>query len=212
MAIDKQQFTQNLKDLRKKRKLSLRSLAENLGCSYGTVNKYEKGSAEPSFEMLNKLANFYGVSVASLLGESSEYEILGSKKPVVSFIPLLSASQLLRASTIVKEEQLDYVPVISEYSKCYALKMKGSSMEPQFRAGDTLIINPEAHPVSGSFVAVAAEEDTEVSVRKLKEKYDDDGSSYYELVPMNSDFSMFSTHQRKVKIIGVVIAQMAYFQ
>jgi len=52
-----------LKILRKKNKLTQRSVAEALHISQTSVSKYERGESEPDLEMVIKMADFFGVSV-----------------------------------------------------------------------------------------------------------------------------------------------------
>lgn len=59
---------QNLKKLREVRKIAQKNLAEMLGVGISTVAGWERGYRNPDLEMLVKLADFYNVSVDSLLG------------------------------------------------------------------------------------------------------------------------------------------------
>ncbi|MBQ2899020.1 MAG: helix-turn-helix transcriptional regulator [Oscillospiraceae bacterium] len=52
-----------LKILRKKNKLTQRSVAEALHISQTSVSKYERGESEPDLEMVIKMADFFGVTV-----------------------------------------------------------------------------------------------------------------------------------------------------
>jgi transcriptional regulator with XRE-family HTH domain len=54
--------------LRKERGLTQLQLAEALGVSQSVVAYYERRAGNPSLEVLQKLAAFYSVSVADLLG------------------------------------------------------------------------------------------------------------------------------------------------
>ena len=55
-----------LKELRLKRGLSQKALAEKLGTTQQAISLYEKGEREPSLEMWQKLAAFFGISVPYL--------------------------------------------------------------------------------------------------------------------------------------------------
>ncbi len=211
MAINKSVFMQNLKALRQDRRMSLRDLAGYLDCSYGTVNKYEKGSAEPSFDMLNRLAKFFGVSVGSLLGEVS------APNTRISMIPLVTSSQALALAekglqdlgqAMVQgngENNMDYLPT-SKYHDCFALLYQGRSMEPVFTSGDVLFVDPSKTPTGGSFAAVAVEKDTEVRIRKYREMVDEKGQKYIQMVPMNQDCAPVDSRLTSFKILGCVTA------
>jgi transcriptional regulator with XRE-family HTH domain len=58
------------KELRMKKGLSLQQVADGVGSSKAHVWEIETGkNRNPSIDSLNKLADFYGVSVAYLIGE-----------------------------------------------------------------------------------------------------------------------------------------------
>lgn len=57
-----------LKELRKARKIRQTEVAEVLSCSQGVYSRYESGEREPPFDILVRLADFYGVTVDYLMG------------------------------------------------------------------------------------------------------------------------------------------------
>lgn len=59
-----------IKELRAEQKLSLRELASQLGISYTSLGKYERNEQQPSFETIEKIADYFNVSVDYLLGRS----------------------------------------------------------------------------------------------------------------------------------------------
>ena len=56
-----------IRQLREKRGLSLRGLAEKAGMDFTTLNRIELGKATPRFDTLEKLAKALGVSVRELI-------------------------------------------------------------------------------------------------------------------------------------------------
>lgn len=68
-------LAETLKKLREQHSLSQAKLAEQLQIPKGTYVTYEYGTREPNIEMINKLADFYGVTTDYLLGrETGEVE------------------------------------------------------------------------------------------------------------------------------------------
>lgn len=61
-------FQERLIEQRKLNKLTQRQLAEYLQIAQPSYIRYENGSAEPSFENLVKLADYFDVSIDYLLG------------------------------------------------------------------------------------------------------------------------------------------------
>lgn len=60
-------FQENLKLLRKDKKLTQKEIAEKLNINQRTYCTYEKGTREPDISMLIKLADFHKVSIDYLL-------------------------------------------------------------------------------------------------------------------------------------------------
>lgn len=55
-----------LKELRKSKKISQYEIANFLGVTQATYNRYETGKSEPSLEILVKLANYFGITLDEL--------------------------------------------------------------------------------------------------------------------------------------------------
>ena len=59
-----------LRELRKSRKLTQAEVAKGVNCSAATYSRYEKGSRQPSLDMVLRLADFFGVSLDYLFGRT----------------------------------------------------------------------------------------------------------------------------------------------
>lgn len=66
--LKKVTFVENLKKLRKEKKLSQKEVADAIGVARSTYTQYELGDSQPAYEILKKLAEFFDVSVDYLLG------------------------------------------------------------------------------------------------------------------------------------------------
>lgn len=66
----------NLRKLRKQRKLTLDDIQKQTQINRGTYNNYENGTTEPKPETWQALADFFGVSVPYLQGAYSKDELL----------------------------------------------------------------------------------------------------------------------------------------
>ncbi|MDF9482603.1 helix-turn-helix transcriptional regulator [Bacillus cereus] len=65
-------FGNKLHSLRKERKLRQEDMAKHLGIARTTYAMYEQGNREPDYTTLQKLADFFNVSVDYLLGRTDE--------------------------------------------------------------------------------------------------------------------------------------------
>ncbi|NHL82864.1 XRE family transcriptional regulator [Lactobacillus helveticus] len=62
-----------IKEIRKKKGLSLQQVADAVGLGNNTISRYETGKREPKLETWKKLANFFGVSVPYLQGIEPDF-------------------------------------------------------------------------------------------------------------------------------------------
>lgn len=70
--MPREAFAVTLKMLRLQHGLTQQELAEKLGISAVTISGYELGRREPSIEILERIADCFGVSVDYLLGRTNE--------------------------------------------------------------------------------------------------------------------------------------------
>lgn len=61
-----------LKQLRQEKTLFQRDIAEKLNIEVNTYGAWERGSCEPSSDMLYKLSKLYGVTIEYLLGHEND--------------------------------------------------------------------------------------------------------------------------------------------
>lgn len=65
-------FGINLRKLRTANSLTQDQLAERLNVSKSRISMYENGNREPSFEMLETIADFFNVDMSTLIGTTAE--------------------------------------------------------------------------------------------------------------------------------------------
>jgi transcriptional regulator with XRE-family HTH domain len=73
-----------LKELRKEKKLKQIEIAEVLNCSQGVYSRYESEEREPPFDIIKKLADFYGVTVDYLMGRDVPLSTTENKETATS--------------------------------------------------------------------------------------------------------------------------------
>lgn len=65
-------FSERLKELRKSKGLTQIQFANEFNIANGTIGMWESGKREPDFATIQKIADFFGVTVDYLLGRSEE--------------------------------------------------------------------------------------------------------------------------------------------
>ena len=101
MAI---KFNENLKKARKSKGLTQKALSEKLGVALSTVAMWETGSRQPDYHMLNRIADFFGISFDDLLEDKEEKEALDSDEIYVAYEDdeVFSIRELLRTRPEMK--------------------------------------------------------------------------------------------------------------
>jgi transcriptional regulator with XRE-family HTH domain len=82
---------ENIKQIRKDKGLQQKQVAVEVGIDQSNYNKIENGKREPSVDLLNKLANLFGVSVDDILNPSKDIpkEITVEDKTVLEQVRLI---------------------------------------------------------------------------------------------------------------------------
>lgn len=128
-------------------------------------------------------------------------------------VPLISWVQAGVWSEVVDHlspgDAEDWVPVYQAVGvHTFALKIKGNSMEPDFRDGDIIIVDPTVNPTPGDFV-VAKNDEEEATFKKYRPRgLNEKGVNYFELVPLNPDYETMRSDLQPIHIIGTAVDHM----
>lgn len=76
-------FAENLKRLRKQRKITQTELSKSTGIGRSALSMYETGQREPDFETLEVLADYFNVDMDFLVGRESKKLTLSDEQEVL---------------------------------------------------------------------------------------------------------------------------------
>ncbi|WP_217185965.1 LexA family protein [Enterobacter soli] len=130
-------------------------------------------------------------------------------------VPLISYVQAGALAEKPPIEALDgnfeYILTDSELSEfSFGLRIEGDSMEPDFKDGDIIIVDPEVEPTPGEFV-VAKNGSDQATFKKYRPTYTDmKGCQHFELVPLNDDYPVINSDHQPLTIIGVMVEHRIY--
>ena len=100
----------NLKELREDRSVSQKQLAEAIGVSQQSINKYENHNIEPDIETLIRIADYFETSVDYLIGHSAirhkiecltTYDLNAQESNIVKKFRKLSNKQKACIATVI---------------------------------------------------------------------------------------------------------------
>lgn len=142
---------EKIKELRKKRGWTLQQLSARTHIAPNTLNQYELGKREPSFDILISLAKVFGVTTDYLMGiENNALKPKGVKIPVLGSIPAGIPIEAI-------EDIVDYEEITENMAKSgthFGLRVQGDSMQPTINAGDIVIIRQQEDAESGKICVV----------------------------------------------------------
>jgi transcriptional regulator with XRE-family HTH domain len=102
------EVSETIKELREKMGLTQKEFAERFGTAMTTVSGWETGNRTPRLEVLEKLAEFFGVTVNYLLGDENGMSELESGFPE-------GVRMLRRANNTMSDEQKQTLVGIMEH-------------------------------------------------------------------------------------------------
>ncbi|MCX8129398.1 MAG: helix-turn-helix domain-containing protein [Clostridia bacterium] len=206
-----------LKILRNKKKLTQIELGKIFSISHATINRYEKGVNQPDTETLNKLAEYFDVSVDYLLGRTN---LKDADLPQGSYVPektvRIPILGVVRAGEPLYAEQnivgyfttdIDLLPS----GECFYLKVVGDSMNLSHIVDGQLILIRRQEDIENGGVALVLVNGEDATIKKF---YKND--NLVTLMPNSSN----PVHQPRVidlkntpvKVIGKVIGTFISFE
>ncbi|MDE9479554.1 helix-turn-helix domain-containing protein [Xenorhabdus bovienii] len=130
------------------------------------------------------------------------------KVPLISYV---QAGKIARGFPIRGYDDLKHIITDMNWSeRAFALRIDGDSMEPDFKAGDIVVIDPEVTPNPGEFV-VAVSYERETTFKKYRPiAINIDGTQHFELIPLNNDYPILDNQRIKITIIGTMVEHRIY--
>ena len=116
MIVLKIKRGQILKNLRTAKGFNQTRLAELLNVSLTAYQKYEHGTAEPNFDNLSKIADFYGVSTDYLLGRTPVKQMVTEEPDPVNLLNLnpLEKSIVYAYIALSPEKRTEFVETMKQ--------------------------------------------------------------------------------------------------
>lgn len=179
-----------IRDLRKKKGMSQKELADACCVHQTAVSQWEKGRTMPDLNSLKMLSEVLGVSVETLIGTEKN-----------------SDENRIRGFEQINAESISQRVGRSEH---FALVITDDSMTPTLKHGDTVIINRNMPASNGDIVAVAVGNGNAIIKRIIKKDTSillvSDNSEYEPMV-----FSYGEFYNLPVSVLGRVIEMRRRF-
>lgn len=196
-------FKQNLRNLRRMRHISQNELAENLGYkSFTTVQKWEDGTSMPKMSILQKLADYFHVTMEHLINVD-----IMKEKVELSSVPVVGTVRT-GFGLYAQEDIRDYEYVNSTEvrgGEYFYLDIVGDSMKNvRIMEGDRVYIRRQ-NTIENGQIAVVLLDNNEVTLKRVffKEKkmiLMPENDAYQPMeIPLNE------LEEKRVQILGKLI-------
>lgn len=217
------ELLERITELCKEKGISRRKMESEAGLGTGATSKWNK--FQPNQASLKKVADFFGVSVAYLQGESDfrteqEAIIQGWNKTIDTealaddtrkyekgcLIPVLG-NVVAGIPIEAVEEILDWEEIsvkLARTGEFFGLRIQGDSMSPRILEGDVVIVKQQPDADTGDIVIAKVNGDDACCKRLIKHK---DGITLQSLNPEYAPmyFDRDDILNRPVTIIGKVV-------
>ena len=208
-------FKDRLVQLRKELQLTQTEFAEKIGFSRTAISAWEIGRNEPSNEDTIKIADFFGVSVDYIIGNSdvrknyvtaekwNNTDEFGNPAVVLVYGTIPAGIPMEMIEDIIDTEEID-ASMLKGGKEYFGLKIKGNSMYPEYLDGDTIILEKVDNVESGTDAVVRVNGDDATFKRVFKNE------NGIILQPLNPEFQpMIYTNEQieklPVRVIGKVV-------
>ena len=198
-----------LQRLRKSRGFSQQQIADELGISRQTYSNYELGKREANYDTLRKLADYFHVSVDTLLGTDSAGQKAPENAIPIAQVPMIPVyGRIAAGAPILADENVEnYFPIPAEFmptSQTFMLNVKGESMiNAGILDGDQILVQQQSTAENGDIIVALIDDSATV-----KTFYKEDG--YYRLQPENDTMEPIIVKD-DLKILGKVIGVFRFF-
>ena len=211
-----------IKELRKQKGITQEELGRILDVGKATISNYESEKRQLTADILQKLAEYFGVSTDEILGlNESKQEPIGKpidpaefppqtliRQPLpdlekeTALIPILGS---VRAGYdyIAEEEMLGWLKVEQSFKamhpQAFALYVKGDSMSPEIHHNDIAVCLPDQE-IRDNDVAVVCVNGDEGTVKRVR--FDADGLT---LLPANPRYKQHHYTAEDVESLPVIL-------
>lgn len=197
-----------LRRLRAKKGNTATELAKLLDVSSAAVSQWESGRQNPAHDKLIKIAEYYDVSLDFLMGnEETPKKVINFKTNEGIKIPVLG--EIVAGVPISAiQEILDYEEIPAEWARqgeFFGLRVKGSSMEPSLRAGDTVILKQQQSCDDGNICAVLVGNENATLKRVYKNEFGITLKAENKAEFQDKSYSNREIETLPVTIIGVAV-------
>lgn len=202
---------ENLKAIRKAKKMTQKELAQKSGVKQSVISDLETGNAKSTGSIL-ELANALGVTAEELkkgvVGELITTNVVPFQARMAPVLSWVQAGNFTNVESVDMSQVTEWFPLPDDCEKCFYLKVRGVSNEPDFVEGDYIVVDPTVYysdMQSGDIIVVRKDKDA--TFKKLV--IESDGTRYLKAINPNFHPNIIPIDE-DCYFIGQVIDSLRY--
>lgn len=169
-----------IKKAREAKGLSQAGLGKKIGISQPAVKKIEAGDTRES-KHLHKIARVLELDLDTIVPQTGPDASGILSRPYTSSVadfPIHASAEGGPGQIIMSSEPVDYMPrpaIFAHVSDSYGILVTGTSMEPEYRQGDTALVNKRLPVVNGEVYIFFGEHEGEgrATIKHLRKQTSD---------------------------------------
>lgn len=200
---------ENLTKLLDSHQINENELAKNLNIPYNTIHRIMNGSTgDPRISTLQQIADYFGVTVDSLLKENKTTKV--SEKEQIN-VPVfgwddISQSNFLEKINVNSWKSWIAIAQIDNLNTDSLFALESTrSMQPRFPLGTTFIVLYKEQPIDGDLVLIKFKDTNAVSLRELIIDHPN-----WRLDPVIHGSSPLIFNHDDCEVIGVVVLTLIH--
>lgn len=207
----REQIGNRITQARKTLGITIKTLSERTQTlSPARISNWEQGTRSPGPVEAKLLAQSLNVSASYLLclTDNPQGELTHTSGHAHRFIPVLAMTDAHNAKDLIAGSNTERTIVVdgfnkSQNSKClFAVTVEDNSMQPQFNAGDLVVVDAELSAKPGDYVLAYLPEKKQSVLRK----YGEASGSVFQLLASNELWATVNVKQEdEAAVIGVVV-------
>jgi transcriptional regulator with XRE-family HTH domain len=211
--LESTQLAKNLNFLIKKAQLSEGDFARALDLPLTTIRRLTSGeTGDPRISTLKIIADYFGITVDSLLEEQDDISVncMAKNKPI--FLPILNWSIISKIHSLQEFdlsiwknwEPVTIKPNFSIGQNAFILEST-TSMYPRYPHGTMFVIDPAINPADGDIILIKSKTSGDTSLKELRIEV-----PHRRLLPVihGADSVLFSDDEYGV--LGTVLLTLLY--
>lgn len=180
--------------LRDKKGVKDAEVARNTKIAPSVFSEWKKGKSNPKQDKLQRIADYFGVSIEYLMTGEERTTITQSPHPYIPILGKVIAGVPVEAvEDVIGKIQIN--ENLAKTGNFFALEVKGDSMQPRLQEGDIVVVKEQADVESGQIAIVCVNGD-EYTIKKIKKS-----ESGITLIPFNPAYEpIFYTNEEIEKL------------